>query len=209
MPGRTPTRTSPETDWTLICPSRIAPIRWSPETVLAERSFVGLIDREVARDERCRDRTGDRAEADVAGDRLHARFAVDRCGPGVSAGRLHAEAGDVLDGDVAGGRLHLDLAEPAGGGDVGGCGRAVEVGAFRAADADTDLRRAAERDPGRTDAEAHAADADLDRDLVAVQLDCRPLDRLAGGVVVAERLELDRRAAGLARIDRDQAGRRS
>ena len=82
----------------------------------------------------------------------------------------------------------------------------VEVGAFRAADADADLRRATERDPGRADAEAHAADADLDRDLVAVHLDRRPLDRLAGGVIVAERLELDRGAAGLARFDRDQAG---
>src|SRR6185436_5835408 len=27
VPRRTPIRTSPETDWTLICPSRIAPIR--------------------------------------------------------------------------------------------------------------------------------------------------------------------------------------
>ena len=90
--------------------------------------------------------------------------------------------------------------------DVGRRGRAVEVGAFGAADADADLRGAAERDPGRADAEALAAGADLDHDLVAVQLDRCPLDRLAGGVVVAERLELDRRAVGLARIDRDQAG---
>ena len=92
------------------------------------------------------------------------------------------------------------------GRDVGGRGRAVEVGALGAADADADLGSAAERDPGRADAEALAADADLDQDLVAVHLDRRPLDRLAGGVVVAERLELDRRAAGLARVDRDQAG---
>ena len=27
-----------ETDWSLICPSRIAPMRWSPETVLPDRS---------------------------------------------------------------------------------------------------------------------------------------------------------------------------
>ena len=112
----------------------------------------------------------------------------------------------MLDSDVAGGRLHLDVAEPAGGGDVGGRGRALEVGAFRAADADADLGRATERDPGRADAEALAADTDLDRDLVAVHLDGRPLDRLAGRVVVAERLELDRGAAGLGRVDRDQAG---
>ena len=38
VPGRTPRRTSPETDWTLICPSRIASMRWSPETVFTDRS---------------------------------------------------------------------------------------------------------------------------------------------------------------------------
>ncbi len=112
----------------------------------------------------------------------------------------------MLDGDVAGGRLHLDLAEAAGGGHVGGRGHAVEVGAFGAANADADLRSAAERDPGGADPEALAADADLDQDLVAAQLDRRSLDCLARGVVVAERLELDRGAAGLARVDRDEAG---
>ena len=124
----------------------------------------------------------------------------------VAARGLHAQARDVLHGDVAGGGLHLDLAEPALSGDVGGRRRAVEVGAFGTADADADLRRAAERDPGGTDAEAFAAGADLDQDLVAVQLDRRLLDRLAGGVVVAERLQLDGRLVGLGRFDRDQAG---
>ena len=119
---------------------------------------------------------------------------------------MRAEAGDLLHGDVAGGGLHLDLAEPALSGDVGGCRRAVEVGAFGTADADADLGRAAERDPGGTDTEALAAGADLDQDLAAVQLDGRPLDRLTGGVVVAERLELDGRPVGLARVDRDQTG---
>jgi len=112
----------------------------------------------------------------------------------------------VLDGDIPGGRLDLHLTESAGCDNVGGCGRAREVGVFRAADADADLRRATERDPGRADAEAHAAGADLDRDLVAVHLNRCPLYRLAGGVIVAERLELDCGAAGLARFDRDQAG---
>ena len=167
---------------------------------------VSVVDREVSRDESRRDRAGDRAEADIAGDGLKPRFAVDRAATDVAARRLHPQPGDVVDGDVAGGGLHLDPAEPARAGDVGGRCGAVEVGAFGAANADADLGRAAERDPGRADAEALAAGADLDPDLVAVHLDRGPLDCLTGGVVVAERLELDRRPVCLDCFDRDRPG---
>ena len=206
VPGRTPMRTSPETDWTLISPSRIEPIALVARDGLRAQVGVRVVDREVARDECRRGRAGDRAEPDVAGDGLKSCLAVDGRGTDVPAGRLDAERRDVLDGDVARCRLQLHVAEPAGGGDIGGGGRALEVGVFGAPDADADRGRATEGDPGRADTEALAADADLDGDLVAVQLDGRPLDRLAGGVVFAESLEHDGGAAGLARVDRDQAG---
>ena len=162
VPGRTPRRTSPETDWSLICPS--GPRRSAGRRRRSWRRGPRPRRRSRSRPRRAsRDRAADRAEADVAGDGLDARLAVDCLAADVAARGLHAQAGDLLDGDVAGGGLHLDLAEPARGGDVGGRGHAVEVGAFGAADADADLRRAAERDPGRADAEALAAGADLDQ----------------------------------------------
>ena len=206
VPGRTPSRTSPETDWSLICPSRIAPMRWSPETVLPRQVRLRFVDREIARDERRFGRAADGAEPDVARDRLDPGLAVDQGCPDVAARGLQEQPGDVLDGNVPGGGLDLYLSEPAPGGDVGGGCRAVEIGAFRTADAYADLRRAAERDPGGAYAEALAGDADLDQDLVSVQLDRGLLDCFACGIVVAERHELHGRLVGLGRFDRDQAG---
>ena len=161
----------------------------------------GVVDRQVAGDEICRQLAAAAPNPHVTRGGSHLDPAVDVTRAHVAARGVDGERARGVERDVAGGGLDLDRAERAPRLEVGGVGAEVDVGARGTAHLDADPRAAAD-DEARLPLQ-------LDDHLVAAaaigHLDPGLLDRLPRDVVVAQRHELDLDARRVDGLDADLA----
>jgi hypothetical protein len=155
---------------------------------------LGRLDAHVAGDALDRQLAAGPADADVAGCRLDREVVEDLGHRGVAARGLDRQRAAAIGGDVARRGLDADQLEPAAGAQVGRAGGRVQPRALGDAQARVHL----------VAAEAHEqppALADVDAQLVAVQLDRDALEHLLLGV------ELDPGLVRLDGLDLDEARR--